>query len=1112
MPPVQIDLLADDIIGQCTNEIIEKFPELEGIEIKDLFSNDVDTISEVDLLLEGTVAAAAWKSISEDAKIRCIGLYKMCRFLKNNKNSPVDVVESIRRVFSEHIGIDLDDDVRTKLVAMFDGSETPRSAKEKKKPYFLTRKGDTEWRLADGPVLDITDFNEDASLVTAGSADGRFIVATQGTHLDVFKKKTPDKNDDTEKKIKWTLKKSDENDEIPEFERVYSVILNGMVNVSGGVDQDPAIDISENGSFIAVGLPRLASHHSRAGVYAFTSTTSRVDEDTDGRYRWERVTIHEGSTSTGLGCGNSVAITTHPGGFYIDRETVDDARVFYTMYKYKGKGRAKRGGMLGVSTIQQRAYYDDEPINQTLIDLNAEKSIDSKWLEMKYESHFDKEDETKYGDTLERDAVDWVMKNSGGERNIGRVLKKVGDKIMIETNEPKNTFIAKCNLSWKMALLPFSTMFTKNYDGVIKSDDFWYGPFDWTRDNEKYKMRLDSPTAGIFWGTRKGREDSGFPMYKWESQSDIYLHYSRSGPRVLEDCFGENVNSETSIIPTFRELGRFFLNPETRRDQWHTEHDILYGVPATYDSFHCISLTPMYYELSCSRVTENWFNGTIFEMKRHDYAKTNESSFDPDRRSGKLFKQVNVKGTPDETDLYAKACEELMKTICDEKSEIKQFPRGLFYSNKFSDGLWGISQLKEALPSTPVNVIAQDQTVSDEYYLTPTDYTFPGVVTGYAVSGEFKKNVTYSETFHGDLALAEHDPSAAILNIDTKQYDTEQPPPSHFKVNQDGTLATVTRGNVDCYPNTSNEWSIGLSSIMDKGSNADFYGLVSGINPEESGVEPCAKSHVCIFDKHSNASYWITGRQLFYTHKLRDSLRIWVKVLLVIGTLLSNVGLSLVWFWLINHGGSQGTRTILLKAIIMVACVVYLTVAFDLLAHDITHAALDLYNGDIQWTPLFDKNKNKNMTRKSPKLLNLDDRNNPVDFMKTFAFKNVLDTIRDKITTDVEKKFNEKIDSIRVEIEERIEDVSDGLKDAVKWTEDVIDDIQDANSNIEEWFENTFTNLEDDIDSTLEKISDKIDGGKRNRLGDLFKLKKSQRPKKPSKPVKRTVPRLSNRR
>jgi hypothetical protein len=55
-------------------------------------------------------------------------------------------------------------------------------------------------------------------------------------------------------------------------------------------------------------------------------------------------------------------------------------------------------------------------------------------------------------------------------------------------------------------------------------------------------------------------------------------------------------------------------------------------------------------------------------------------------------------------------------------------------------------------------------------------------------------------------------------------------------------------------------------------------------------------------------------------------------------------------------------------------------------------------------------------------------------------------------------------------------------------------------------------NLEDDIGSALEKISDKIDGGKRNRLGDLFKLKKSQRPKKPSKPAKRTAPRATNRR
>jgi gas vesicle protein len=237
MQVVPLGKLTDELIDQCVDEVYEKFPDLTGVpvDMDKFFDHEVSTIDDVDGIVKGTPFASPWKKIPRLAKMRCIGYFNVCKFLRRNSNDPKKVVGALGDVFSEHIGLDLDERATNDLIRLFDDSD---SAKSRASPVvekflgifsglFLTQDS-AEYTFRD-ETLEISGFVEDAATVSA--TNGEYVVITQGLYVDVFRI----------------------SDGYP---RVHSeAIENGRVNRTSSNTLDPAVAISGNGKYIAVGVP-----------------------------------------------------------------------------------------------------------------------------------------------------------------------------------------------------------------------------------------------------------------------------------------------------------------------------------------------------------------------------------------------------------------------------------------------------------------------------------------------------------------------------------------------------------------------------------------------------------------------------------------------------------------------------------------------------------------------------------------------------------------------------------------------------------------------------------------------------------------------------------------
>ena len=237
MQVVPLGKLTDELIDQCIDEVYQKFPDLAGVpvDMDKFFDHEVSTIDDVDGIVKGTPFASPWEKIPRLAKMRCIGYFNMCKFLRRNSNDPKKVVGALGDVFSEHIGLDLDERATNDLIRLFDDSD---SAKSRASPVvekflgifsglFLTQDS-AEYRFRD-ETLETSGFVEGAATVSA--TNGEYVVITQGLYVDVFRI----------------------SDGYP---RVYSEpIKNGLVNRTSSNTLDPAVAFSGNGKYIAIGVP-----------------------------------------------------------------------------------------------------------------------------------------------------------------------------------------------------------------------------------------------------------------------------------------------------------------------------------------------------------------------------------------------------------------------------------------------------------------------------------------------------------------------------------------------------------------------------------------------------------------------------------------------------------------------------------------------------------------------------------------------------------------------------------------------------------------------------------------------------------------------------------------
>jgi gas vesicle protein len=288
MPPVQIDLLADDIIGQCTNEIIEKFPDLSSLsnepaDMDKFFDHEISTVGDVDAAVRGTPFASPWKNIPHFAKWRCIGFFKICKFLRKNSNDPKKFVGALRDIFSEHVGLDFDERVVNDLTRLFDESSAAKSRASPKVekllgflPNIIGTHDEAERRFRDEPIS-VTGFVPGAATVSASNDD--YIVVTQGLYIDVYRKSSG-------------------------YPLVFTEpIVFGRENTISNSINDPAVAISDNGKYIAVGVPGFTDNGDlsvgRIHVY---------EKEFDDR--WVRV-FHKEDNKPGYGCRGSIDVNDH---------------------------------------------------------------------------------------------------------------------------------------------------------------------------------------------------------------------------------------------------------------------------------------------------------------------------------------------------------------------------------------------------------------------------------------------------------------------------------------------------------------------------------------------------------------------------------------------------------------------------------------------------------------------------------------------------------------------------------------------------------------------------------------------------------------------------------
>ena len=305
MSVVPLGKLTDGLIDQCMTEVHDKFPDLSSLsnepaDMDKFFDHEISTVGDVDAAVRGTPFASPWKNIPHFAKWRCIGFFKICKFLRKNSNDPKKVVGALRDIFSEHVGLDFDERMVNDLTRLFDDSSAAKSRaspKVEKLLGFLSNiigtHDEAERRFRDEPIS-VTGFVPGAATVSASNDD--YIVVTQGLYLDVYRKSSG-------------------------YPLVFSESIDfGRENTISNSINDPAVAISDNGKYIAVGVPGSTDNgdlsDGRIHVYK-----KEFDD------RWTHVFYRE-DNRPGYGCRGSIDVNDH--GFIAfthgDRPGLSDER------------------------------------------------------------------------------------------------------------------------------------------------------------------------------------------------------------------------------------------------------------------------------------------------------------------------------------------------------------------------------------------------------------------------------------------------------------------------------------------------------------------------------------------------------------------------------------------------------------------------------------------------------------------------------------------------------------------------------------------------------------------------------------------------------------------
>ena len=298
---VKIDNLVDEIVEQCLIEVREKFPDLvsEHIDPEEAFKFEIRNQNDVNAAVKGTPFATPWKKTPRSAKMRCIGFFNICKFLRKNSNNTIARV--LRDVFSEHVGADLGDRAMNNLTRLFTesdesgGSDDPKSSAspmvEKFLNLFMTQ-DDPVWKFRDETIKISSDspIDPDAAFVSASNDD--YVVITQGTFVDVYDRKNLISGPVATCQIDF-----------------------GVVNTTGNFLYDPCVAISDNGQYIVAGSPRSNFRASVGGTEIQPSGCLYVfKKSDDSKSSWELIytkRVWLGGSSPGFACRGSVDINDH---------------------------------------------------------------------------------------------------------------------------------------------------------------------------------------------------------------------------------------------------------------------------------------------------------------------------------------------------------------------------------------------------------------------------------------------------------------------------------------------------------------------------------------------------------------------------------------------------------------------------------------------------------------------------------------------------------------------------------------------------------------------------------------------------------------------------------
>jgi gas vesicle protein len=526
MQVVPIGKLTDELIDQCVDEVYQKFPDLAGVpvDMDKFFDHEVSTIDDVDGIVKGTPFASPWEKIPRLAKMRCIGYFNACKFLRRNSNDPKKVVGALGDVFSEHIGLDLDERATNDLIRLFDDSD---SAKSRASPVvekflgifsglFLTQDS-AEYRFRD-ETLEISGFVEDAATVSA--TNGEYVVITQGLYVDVFRI----------------------SDGYP---RVHSeAIENGRVNRTSSNTLDPAVAISGNGKYIAVGVP----DYKNGG-------TIHVYKKKDSGSSWVYTEFVHHSMAD-LGCRGSIDI--NDAGLLVYTQIDATRGAFLTVYDTESKKRLLRRSGSVFQNIDEIYVYEDGEYDEKQIN-----TIENEMKKIQFQHRLGRN--VKFVDSA---AQDWKIRIASG--------------VDVE-KMPPIWYTEKDNLVLK--LIDSRVVTLDRNDAGWSNDGKWgYDGEDWDFfiSEEAYQSRYDPDKTTVLYMGRfitSTYEYSSIPipMYYEIDGNNVVSHTSTFNTEKKKLSRDLSIYNEEFVVPGHLYLGAWAVRNdvelrigsiELRRGEW----------------------------------------------------------------------------------------------------------------------------------------------------------------------------------------------------------------------------------------------------------------------------------------------------------------------------------------------------------------------------------------------------------------------------------------------------------------------------------------------------------------------------------------------------------------